>query len=118
MLWTTIVTAKRPKTEMSFWCVNERFCLSHFDTQFVGKRNIDVININCTYCFPGVFTKIHIAHENQKNFSVLQLGPRRIHTVRTRGGNKKYRALRLDTGNFSWGSEGNALTINSEIVLY
>merc|ERR1712189_40786 len=24
---------------------------------------------------------------------------------RCRGGNKKYRALRLDTGNFSWGSE-------------
>nr|QBH73378.1 40S ribosomal protein S8 [Eurycantha calcarata] len=35
-----------------------------------------------------------------------KLGPRRIHTVRTRGGNKKYRALRLDHGNFSWGSEG------------
>ncbi|NP_001011604.2 40S ribosomal protein S8 [Apis mellifera] len=34
-----------------------------------------------------------------------KLGPQRIHTVRTRGGNKKYRALRLDTGNFSWGSE-------------
>lgn len=34
-----------------------------------------------------------------------KLGPRRIHTVRTRGGNKKYRALRLDHGNFSWGSE-------------
>uniref|UniRef100_A0A4D5R965 40S ribosomal protein S8 n=1 Tax=Scolopendra viridis TaxID=118503 RepID=A0A4D5R965_SCOVI len=34
-----------------------------------------------------------------------RLGPRRIHTVRTRGGNKKYRALRLDQGNFSWGSE-------------
>ncbi|XP_074076004.1 small ribosomal subunit protein eS8-like [Macrotis lagotis] len=31
--------------------------------------------------------------------------PRRIHTVRVRGGNKKYRALRLDVGNFSWGSE-------------
>merc|ERR1712179_56882 len=29
----------------------------------------------------------------------------RIHTVRVRGGNKKYRALRLDQGNFSWGSE-------------
>lgn len=28
-----------------------------------------------------------------------------INQVRTRGGNKKYRALRLDTGNFSWGSE-------------
>merc|ERR1712179_300514 len=35
-----------------------------------------------------------------------KLGPQRIHTVRTRGGNKKYRALRLDTGNFAWGSEG------------
>uniref|UniRef100_A0A8C3SRI9 40S ribosomal protein S8 n=1 Tax=Chelydra serpentina TaxID=8475 RepID=A0A8C3SRI9_CHESE len=33
------------------------------------------------------------------------IGPRRIHTVRVRGGNKKYRALRLDAGNFSWGSE-------------
>merc|ERR1712083_366790 len=32
--------------------------------------------------------------------------PQRIHTLRVRGGNKKYRALRLDTGNFSWGSEG------------
>jgi small subunit ribosomal protein S8e len=35
-----------------------------------------------------------------------KLGSKRIHTVRTRGGNKKYRALRLDIGNFSWGSEG------------
>lgn len=26
--------------------------------------------------------------------------------MRTRGGNTKYRALRLDSGNFSWGSEG------------
>jgi len=34
-----------------------------------------------------------------------KLGSRRVHTVRTRGGNSKYRALRLDTGNFSWGSE-------------
>jgi len=34
-----------------------------------------------------------------------KLGARRIHTIRTRGGNKKYRALRLDSGNFSWGSE-------------
>ncbi|KAJ4936282.1 hypothetical protein JOQ06_000881 [Pogonophryne albipinna] len=34
-----------------------------------------------------------------------KIGPRRIHTVRVCGGNKKYRALRLDVGNFSWGSE-------------
>nr|ALS04934.1 40S ribosomal protein S8 [Pseudodiaptomus poplesia]AQS22822.1 40S ribosomal protein s8 [Pseudodiaptomus poplesia] len=37
--------------------------------------------------------------------SMTKLGPQRIHTVRVRGGNKKYRALRLDTGNFAWGSE-------------
>jgi small subunit ribosomal protein S8e len=30
---------------------------------------------------------------------------KRIHEVRTRGGNTKYRALRLDSGNFAWGSE-------------
>ncbi len=39
-------------------------------------------------------------------YILFQLGVKRIHTIRTRGGNKKYRALRLDTGNFAWGSEG------------
>jgi len=34
-----------------------------------------------------------------------RIGAKRVHVVRTMGGNKKYRALRLDTGNFSWGSE-------------
>ncbi|KAF5355201.1 hypothetical protein D9756_005411 [Leucocoprinus leucothites] len=34
-----------------------------------------------------------------------KLGPKRIHSVRVRGGNVKYRALRLDGGNFAWGSE-------------
>eukprot|EP00745_Piridium_sociabile_P036056 TRINITY_DN6394_c0_g2_i2.p1 TRINITY_DN6394_c0_g2~~TRINITY_DN6394_c0_g2_i2.p1 ORF type:complete len:227 (-),score=58.52 TRINITY_DN6394_c0_g2_i2:53-679(-) len=37
--------------------------------------------------------------------AMTKIGPKRIHTVRTMGGNKKYRALRLDNGNFSWGSE-------------
>ena len=37
--------------------------------------------------------------------AMTKLAPQRIHTIRCRGGNKKYRALRLDTGNFSWGSE-------------
>lgn len=36
---------------------------------------------------------------------MTKLGPKRIHTVRVRGGNLKYRALRLDSGNFAWGSE-------------
>nr|QBH73373.1 40S ribosomal protein S8 [Carausius morosus] len=47
-----------------------------------------------------------------------KLGPRRIHTVRTRGGNKKYRALRLDQGNFSWGSEGTTRKTRIIDVVY
>ncbi|KAI5951875.1 RPS8A [Candida jiufengensis] len=35
-----------------------------------------------------------------------KIGPKRIHSVRTRGGNEKFRALRIETGNFSWASEG------------
>merc|ERR1711988_749480 len=34
-----------------------------------------------------------------------RIGIKRIRTVRARGGATKYRALRLDSGNFSWGSE-------------
>ena len=34
-----------------------------------------------------------------------RLGPKRIHDMRVRGGNIKPRALRLDSGNFAWGSE-------------
>ena len=37
--------------------------------------------------------------------SNTKLGEKRIHLVRTRGGNRKYRALRLNHGNYSWGSE-------------
>ena len=37
--------------------------------------------------------------------AMTKIGEKRVHTVRTRGGNLKYRAMRLDTGNFSWGSE-------------
>ena len=34
-----------------------------------------------------------------------RIGHKRVHNVRTRGGRTKYRALRLDTGNWAWGSE-------------
>ncbi|XP_075241938.1 small ribosomal subunit protein eS8-like [Convolutriloba macropyga] len=37
--------------------------------------------------------------------AMTKLMPERIHSVRVRGGNTKMRALRLDTGNFSWPSE-------------
>ena len=35
-----------------------------------------------------------------------QIGQQRVHDVRTRGGNIKQRALRIDHGNFAWASEG------------
>ncbi|KAI5481188.1 40S ribosomal protein s8 [Pseudohyphozyma bogoriensis] len=37
--------------------------------------------------------------------AMTKLGAKRIHTVRTRGGNEKHRALRLESGNYAWGSE-------------
>ena len=50
--------------------------------------------------------------------SMTKLGAQRIHTVRTRGGNKKYRALRLDHGNFSWASESIARKTRIIDVVY
>lgn len=37
--------------------------------------------------------------------AMTKIGEPRIHEVRGRGGNTKFRALRLDSGNFSWGTE-------------
>jgi len=37
--------------------------------------------------------------------AMTKLGPKRIRIVRGRGGNLKRRALRLEAGNFSWGTE-------------
>lgn len=48
------------------------------------------------------------AFEKGRQPANTRIGPKRIHLVRTRGGNKKFRGLRLDSGNFSWGSEGQA----------
>merc|ERR1711976_963389 len=42
----------------------------------------------------------------------------RIHMVRTRGGNHKARALRLQQGNFSWASKGIARKVKIIDVLY
>lgn len=52
-----------------------------------------------------------VIHVKKRKFELgrpaanTRIGAKRVHTVRTRGGNKKFRALRLETGNFSWGSE-------------
>jgi len=46
------------------------------------------------------------AFELGRQSAHTRIGPKRIHVVRTRGGNRKFRAIRLEAGNFSWGSEG------------
>lgn len=47
-----------------------------------------------------------------------RIGAKRIHVVRVRGGNRKFRALRLESGNFSWGSEGVARKVRVIAVSY
>ena len=50
-------------------------------------------------------------HQKKRKFemarqpAMTKLGPKQVRFVRGRGGNLKYRALRLDAGNFTWGSE-------------
>jgi small subunit ribosomal protein S8e len=46
------------------------------------------------------------AFEAGRQGANTRIGAKRVHTVRTRGGNHKYRALRLESGNFAWASEG------------
>ncbi|XP_063697052.1 small ribosomal subunit protein eS8 [Culicoides brevitarsis] len=47
-----------------------------------------------------------------------RLGGTRVHFVRTRGGNRKFRALRLEVGNFAWASEGSARKTRILDVVY
>jgi len=50
-------------------------------------------------------------HQKKRKFEMgrqptnTKLGAKRVRPVRGRGGNYKFRALRIDAGNFSWGSE-------------
>lgn len=43
--------------------------------------------------------------EMGKQASMTKLGPKKVITVKGRGANMKYRALKIDHGTFSWGSE-------------
>ena len=56
----------------------------------------------------GGITKIHRkrrVHESGRLPANTKIGARRVASVRVRGGNQKLRALRLDAGNFAWGTE-------------
>ncbi|XP_053694621.1 40S ribosomal protein S8-like [Sabethes cyaneus] len=47
-----------------------------------------------------------------------KIGASRIHFVRTRGGNRKFRALRLDAGNFALASEGTVRKAHTIDMVY
>ena len=63
-------------------------------------------------------------HKKKRKFemarqpSLTKMGTKNIKLVRGRGGNLKYRALRLDTGNFCWPSEGIAKKSKIVDVVY
>lgn len=58
------------------------------------------------------------AFEKGRQPANTRIGAKRIHLVRTRGGNQKYRAIRLDSGNFSWGSEAITRKVRVITVSY
>ena len=51
-------------------------------------------------------------HKKKRKFemgrqpAMTKIGQKKVRYVRGRGNNRKVRALRIDSGNFSWGSEG------------
>jgi len=47
-----------------------------------------------------------------------KMGAKRVHVVRARGGNLKYRAMRLDAGNFAWGTEATTRKTRILDVVY
>ena len=49
---------------------------------------------------------------------MTKIGTKNVRRVRGRGGNYKFRALRLDSGNFSWGSESVAKKTRILDVIY
>lgn len=57
-----------------------------------GRRHVHIKKRKFESARPAAMTK-------------LTVDEKRVRTIRTRGGNRKFRALRLSTGSFSWGTE-------------
>merc|ERR1739847_147903 len=63
-------------------------------------------------------------HQKKRKFemgrppAMTKLGQKRVHPVRCRGGNMKYRAMRLQDGNYSWGSENCTRKVRILDVVY
>ena len=54
------------------------------------------------------------AFEKGRPFANTRIGEQRVRKLRVRGGNTKYRALRLNRGNFNWQSE--QVTLKTKII--
>eukprot|EP00931_Biecheleriopsis_adriatica_P062574 TRINITY_DN3773_c0_g1_i1.p1 TRINITY_DN3773_c0_g1~~TRINITY_DN3773_c0_g1_i1.p1 ORF type:complete len:207 (-),score=59.52 TRINITY_DN3773_c0_g1_i1:55-675(-) len=57
-------------------------------------------------------------YEMGRPATLCKLGAKRVRSVRCRGGNMKYRALRLDSGNYAWGSENVTKKVRILDVVY
>merc|ERR1712060_1039140 len=63
-------------------------------------------------------------HQKKRKFemgrpaALCKVGAKRVRVVRCRGGNSKFRALRLDSGNYSWGSENCTKKVRILDVVY
>merc|ERR1719145_483267 len=57
-------------------------------------------------------------YEMGRQASHTKLGHKRVRPIRCRGGNRKYRALRIDHGNFAWGSENCTRKVRIVDVVY
>merc|ERR1712232_1262698 len=63
-------------------------------------------------------------HQKKRKFemgrpmALCKVGAKRVRVVRCRGGNSKFRALRLDSGNFAWGSENCTKKVRILDVVY
>merc|ERR1712039_85298 len=65
-----------------------------------------------------------MGHQKKRKFemgrpaALCKLGQKRVRPIRCRGGNRKFRALRLDHGNFAWGSENTTRKVRLLDVVY
>ena len=93
-----------PSQALSHWC---KASLLPQEEVRIWLRGLDCPNLI-----------VYRAFEKGRQPANTRIGAKRIHLVRTRGGNQKYRALRLDSGNFSWGSEGVARKVRVIVVSF
>merc|ERR1712060_224535 len=56
--------------------------------------------------------------EMGRPMALCKVGAKRVRVVRCRGGNSKFRALRLDSGNYAWGSENCTKKVRILDVVY